>query len=688
VGNSSNRPAFRWLRGYALDPAVSLSFGSYRFNELTYQVRWEQLETRTRAAGAPSVPTGEYLEIIDLDPASGLVYEPVDLNDPAVLVQDGLEPNVGNPQFHQQMVYAVMMTTIANFEQALGRRLMWSERFVPDPGRARKRGKAVALIPQFVRRLRVYPHALRQGNAFYDPERKALLFGYFQSKPASTKLQLPGQTVFTCLSHDIIAHETTHAILDGVHRRYIDGAHPDTLAFHEAFSDLVALLQHFTFPEVLRGQIAQTRGDLQQQNLLGQLAMEFGQATGSYGSLRDALGQYDKQGHWHLKQPDPSDYQNQIEPHARGGLLVAAIFEAFVTVYQSRVERIRRIATGGSGILPSGAIHPDLVEELASAAARTAAEALRICIRALDYCPPMDLTFGDYLRAIITADSDLVSIDDKGYRVAFVEAFRRRGISAAGVPSMALEDLAYPRHPLGKDNATSEAIAEFLREFAGKVGYLTDREQIFNQTQRFIDGHREDRYSGLHDLIDKLIAGGASAKFQKITGLMFPKDRKTCEKQGIEWGYLSDKLASYAVGNIALARRSAPDGRILNHVIVTLAQKRGVTFIKDDGEKWRIHKTKWFVPRDDGTVPGNPGECMTFRGGCTLIFDLDDLTLLYAISKPLDDEKRMLLQFDYTNGSLSSAPAMYFGSDSLQAAVGPFAMMHTHVPGEGDCHGC
>lgn len=688
MGNSGNRPAFRWLRGYALDPAVSLSFGSYRFNELTYQVRWEQLESRTRAASAPSVPTGEYLEIIDLDPASGLVYEPVDLNDPAVLVQDGLEPNVGNPQFHQQMVYAVMMTTIANFEQALGRRLMWSERFIPDPATARRRGKAIALKPEFVRRLRVYPHALRQGNAFYDPERKALLFGYFQSKPATPKLQLPGQTVFTCLSHDIIAHETTHAILDGVHRRYIDGAHPDTLAFHEAFSDLVALLQHFTFPEVLRGQIAQTRGDLQQQNLLGQLAMEFGQATGNYGSLRDALGQYDKQGNWHLKQPDPSDYQNQIEPHARGGLLVAAIFEAFVTVYQSRVERIRRIATGGSGILPSGAIHPDLVEELAAAAARTAGEALRICIRALDYCPPMDLTFGDYLRAIITADSDLVSIDDKGYRVAFVEAFRRRGISAVGVPSMALEDLAYPRHPLGKDNATSAAIAEFLREFAGQVGYLTDREQIFNQTQRFIDGHREDRYSGLHDLIDNLIAGGASAKFQKITGLMFPKDPKTCDKQGIEWGYLSDKLASYAVGNISLARRSAPDGRILNHVIVTLAQKRGVTFAAGRDGKWHIDKKKWFVPQDDGSVPGNPDECIVFRGGCTLIFDLDDLTLLYAISKPLDDEKRMLLQFDYTNGSLSAAPAMYFGNDSLQAAVGPFAMMHTHVPGEGGCHGC
>ena len=688
MGNSGNRPAYRWLRGYALDPGVSLSFGSYRFNELTYQVRWEPLESRSRAVNAPSVPAGEYIEIIDLDPASGLVYEPVDLNDPALLVQDGLEPNVGNPQFHQQMVYAVMMTTIANFEQALGRRLMWSERLVPDDSRNRKRGEGIPLKPAFVRRLRVYPHALRQGNAFYDPERKALLFGYFQSRPASPQLQLPGQTVFTCLSHDIIAHETTHAILDGIHRRYIDGMHPDTLAFHEAFSDLVALLQHFTFPEVLRGQIARTRGDLQQQNLLGQLAMEFGQATGSYGSLRDALGQYDDHGQWQLKQPDPSDYHTLLEPHARGGLLVAAIFEAFVTVYQSRVERIRRIATGGSGILPSGAIHPDLVEELSAAAARTASEALRICIRALDYCPPMDLTFGDYLRAIITADSDLVSIDDKGYRVAFVEAFRRRGISAAGVPSMAIEDLAYPRHPLGKNNATSAAIAQFLREFAGKVGYLTDREEIFNATQRFIDGHRADRDPGLHNLIDSLIAGNASRKFQKITGLMFPKDKKNCNSKGIEWGYLSNRLASYAVGNIALARRSAPDGRILNHVIVTLAQKRGVHFRRDSDNQLKFNNPEWFVPQDDGKVPGYPGDCMQFRGGCTLIFDLDDLTLLYAISKPLDDEKRMVAQFQYTNGSLSSAPAMYFGNDSLQAAVGPFAMMHTHVPGEGSCHGC
>ena len=43
-------------------------------------------------------------------------------------------------------------------------------------------------------------------------------------------------------------------------------------------------------PEALRQQIRRTRGDLAQQNLLAQLAIQFGQATSKGGqALRDAL---------------------------------------------------------------------------------------------------------------------------------------------------------------------------------------------------------------------------------------------------------------------------------------------------------------------------------------------------------------------------------------------------------------
>ncbi len=214
------------------------------------------------------------------------------------------------------------------------------------------------------------------------------MFGYFTSTSQNPGSHLAGGTVFTCLSHDIIAHETTHAILDGIHRRFIENTHPDALAFHEAFADIVALFQHFSFPEVLYQQIARTRGDLGAPNLLGQLAQEFGVAIGNYDSLRDAIGQVNPATHkWERLEPDPQDYANIMEPHARGSIFVAAVFDAFTQIYKIRTADLMRIATGGTGVLPSGALHPDLVNRLANEAARAAQHVLLMCIRALDYAP-------------------------------------------------------------------------------------------------------------------------------------------------------------------------------------------------------------------------------------------------------------------------------------------------------------
>jgi hypothetical protein len=98
----------------------------------------------------------------------------------------------------------------------------------------------------------------------------------------------------------------------------------------------------------------------------------------------------------------------------RGSLLVAAVFDAFVTIYKSRIADLIRIATSGTGVLPAGQLHPDLVNRLAGEASKSAQHVLNMCIRALDYCPPVDLTFGDYLRASPT-DYDLVHDDDLGY---------------------------------------------------------------------------------------------------------------------------------------------------------------------------------------------------------------------------------------------------------------------------------
>ena len=107
-------PAERQLRVFAFDPSLGVKLETSGINEvvLSYSVG-----ARPDPQGfAKGGPLGEYIEVVDRDPASGCFYSPVDLNDPHLLAQNGLAPSESNPQFHQQMVYAVAMRTIHHFE--------------------------------------------------------------------------------------------------------------------------------------------------------------------------------------------------------------------------------------------------------------------------------------------------------------------------------------------------------------------------------------------------------------------------------------------------------------------------------------------------------------------------------------------------------------------------------------------
>jgi hypothetical protein len=349
-------------------------------------------------------PQGGRIEVVDYDGVNECFYPAVNLDDPRVLMRGGLDPAESDPRFHQQMVYAVTMKVIENFETALGRRLGFRRRL-----------------------LRLYPHAFLGENAFFDPDKGAILFGYFAADKARQGPNLPGQTIFTCLSHDIIAHEVTHALVHRLREHYREPSNPDVYAFHEGFADIVAIFQHFSFEGVLRDEIQRTRADfLNQQTPLAELASQFGHATGRGQALRTAnMG------------ADPAQYETMIEAHERGSLLVAAVFEGFFLTYQRRTRDLLRIATGGTGRIPEGDLHPALVNRIAAEAAATAQNTLTMCIRAFEYLPPVDVTFGDFLRAMVTADIEIAPRDLYGQRAVTVEAFRRRGIHPEGVASLA-----------------------------------------------------------------------------------------------------------------------------------------------------------------------------------------------------------------------------------------------------------
>lgn len=674
-------PPFRKLRGYAFDPSLSLKIDTVDINNIIYKVYWEE--------NLKPGPIGEYIEVIDFDPTVNMFYVPVDLNDSYILAQDGLDPSESDPQFHQQMVYAVIMTTIKNFEKALGRPVMWSTQLIDANFGS---GKPRKIKSEYVPRLRVYPHAFRDANAYYDPQKKALLFGYFYSSPASITLQMPHQQIFTCLSHDIITHETAHAILDGVYNNYINDTNPDMLSFQEAFADIVALFQHFSFPDVLKSQIAKTRGDLSSQNLLGKLAQEFGTAIGNYDALRDAIGYVDPNtNEWKPREPNGEEYQTTFEPHARGAILVSAVFEAFLTIYKNRVADLLRIATGGTGILPQGELHPDLVNRMATEASKSAGHILTMCVRALDYCPPVDLTFGDYLRAIITSDTDLLADDSRDYRLAFIDAFRKRGIYPSGIKSLSEESLCFKKCEYSSlADSILNKLDDFLKLFSHEIIYAKNREDIYTITRDYIAGRYNQNQPPIYGLHRRILEKFESGpEFEKLTGLVFSQNwRQLGVKTSHAYG---DQGPSFSIQGLKFSSRVGPTGTKLNQIILSLTQKAGIEVREPEvGTKADVSldNISCFQTDEDFEPSGNK---FYLQGGVTLIFDLVTRKLKFAISKPLIDldnnnqqtvinKKRALELYRYYNNQFGTPGnfGLYFSRGKHFSSVESFSFLHIH----------
>lgn len=307
---------------------------------------------------------------------------------------------IGNPNFHAQNCYAIAMRTLGLFERALGRRVSWS-----SGGH----------------QLHIVPHAFALANAFYSEPDRALMFGYFFDEE--------GKPIFTSLSHDVVAHETTHAVLDGLRSRYTEASGPDQAAFHEGFADIVAILSIFSLPEVVAAGLGiadnlpgvgeplafitedkVTPAAIRDSILLG-IGAEIGMATGAgRGALRQSVKLEPR--------PDILNDPDMAEAHSRGEVVVAAMTGAFVKMWTTRISHLGTFDGRGYNMTA-------VIEE----GAKAAAQLLQMSIRAIDYCPPTDLDFGQFLAGLLTADRELVPDDSRfGYRELVRQSFGDFGI--------------------------------------------------------------------------------------------------------------------------------------------------------------------------------------------------------------------------------------------------------------------
>lgn len=551
-------PIYRPLRIFSLDPSQSRLEGAIAVVDVPFEPLMPG-------------PRGRLFEVDTLDHARNVRYAPVDLDARDVLITRGREPSPADAQFHQQMVYAVCSSVYAAFKAALGRNLAWG--FGAAPGEAGV--PEDTKDPAFPLRLKLVPHAMWEKNAYYSPAGGEIRFGYYRAREDSDAKNPPGGYVFTCLSHDIIVHEFTHALLHGLRGLYLIPTRPDVLAFHEGFGDLVAIFQHFAYREVVAAAIATCGPGIDHAAVLGELARQFGYTTSADAAhkapLRSAIDVS-------LSDQRPQQqYDSKLEMHALGSVLVSAVFEAFVTLFRRKTVRYIRLATNGSGVLGAGALPHDLQLLLADEASELASQILNLCIRAIDYCPPVDIEFGDYLRAVITADAELVADDPWAYREALVNAFGRRGIYPSGVGNLSEDSLRWrgPWRPI-------------------KIPELHFAELRFSG-----DPALAARAGDLRKQADALGHVATDESYFEAFGLARPDER--------EYGVP-------CVQSIRTARRVGPDGQVLFDVVAEITQERRIT-----------------------APDGSP---TTLPGGATVIVDPEG-SVRYAIVKNVASPDRL-----------------------------------------------
>jgi hypothetical protein len=365
-------------------------------------------------------PVSRRVAVLDFDPATGEILPGARFVPPGKKKKLGSyeipsEKGVYDRTFQQVCAFATVLRTMYLFEEpdALGRRLTWAFG-----------------SPQLL----VIPRAGEWPNAFYDRESHSLQLFYIPRPD--------GQPAYSCLSRDVLSHETTHAILDGIAPDLYNALAPQSLAIHEGLADLTALLMSFRSEKLRKAVLKETNGSIANSTAFSTVAPEFGQARDPSGAsryLRSLLNEKT------LDRSDTANRVNRYDPHSLCQVLTGALYTVMVKIHQSLATDYSK---SGWALYVGGERFK------------------RMILRALDYLPPGEASFGDYGRAILAADQ-AAHPKDSQEREWICDEFVRRAM-VANRDALAVETNV-PFKPLKKIDLETLATSDWAAyQFADK----------------------------------------------------------------------------------------------------------------------------------------------------------------------------------------------------------------------------
>jgi hypothetical protein len=322
------------------------------------------------------------------DIQSGLVNSRIQIQDSrGVLALPDEEGNYlywpDTPEFDQVNAFYFATYTLRMFERYAHRQIPWS-------------------FP--AARITINPHVGDLANAFYNEHERLLGFHSFASPS--------GGQQSTAQSADIVAHETAHAVLDGLRDLWNESFGLGARAFHESFSDMAAMLVALHDDSLMRRLLEWTKGNLKMSNFISEVAEQ----------LTDALNQtlrfnentiYLRNGfntltskpfdelHYVPTEPE-TDLGRQEHNYSR--LFTGAFYDIWVGIYE-------RFKDHNS---------PEFV-----ALVRARDVIGHLLIMAVEVSPVGELSFSDMAKAFLTADAVLYN---SKYHAILRYVFDKRGI--------------------------------------------------------------------------------------------------------------------------------------------------------------------------------------------------------------------------------------------------------------------
>jgi len=124
-----------------------------------------------------------------------------------------------------------------------------------------------------------------------------------------------------------------------------------------------------------------------------------------------------------------------------------------------------------------------------------------------------------------------------------------------------------------------------------------------------------------------------------------------------------DGMPLFEVHSVRPARRLGPDGQTLTDLVIEITQRRHGYLNPQVQEKV-----------DKGEIPPPPCD-FWFRGGCTVLVDLDRGAVRYCIGKGMLSDSRIAAQRAFAR-TTTSLQATYFGAPRGWEDAEPFAMLH------------